>query len=235
MANRFRELFQVKKPIIGMLHLAGKDPVKQALEEIAIYEEEGVDGVIVEDYYGTIRDVENTLRESSKLETKIIIGVNVLKDPYYGFELAQKFRARFVQLDSVQSNHLNREYDEYRKKYPDICVLGGVGFKYTSPSGMSLQSELEIGKSRADAIVTTGEGTGIETPLKKLKQYKELLREFPLISGAGINDKNVSPQLSVADGGIVGTFFKVDGKTYNPLSRIKIRKVMSQVREIRAS
>ena len=42
--NRFRELF-LRKAIIGMIHLAGKnreDRVKRALEELRIYEEEGV-------------------------------------------------------------------------------------------------------------------------------------------------------------------------------------------------
>ncbi len=60
--NKFRALFH-NTPIIGMIHLAGNDPVKRALEEIAIYEEEGVDGVIVENYHGSKMDVVKTLEE----------------------------------------------------------------------------------------------------------------------------------------------------------------------------
>ena len=39
-----------EKPLIGMLHLGGADPVEQAMEELKIFQGEGLDGVIVEDY-----------------------------------------------------------------------------------------------------------------------------------------------------------------------------------------
>ena len=55
----FSNVFQLEKPIIGMIHLAGRDSsekVERALDEIVIYEEEGLDGVIIEDYHGSPDD-----------------------------------------------------------------------------------------------------------------------------------------------------------------------------------
>ena len=52
----FKNLFGEEKAVIGMIHLAGVDLVEKtarALEEIRIYEEEGLQGVIIEDYHGT--------------------------------------------------------------------------------------------------------------------------------------------------------------------------------------
>jgi len=48
--NLFNRLFQ-KKPVIGMLHLGGRYPLDQALQDLKIYEQEGLDGVIVGSYF----------------------------------------------------------------------------------------------------------------------------------------------------------------------------------------
>jgi predicted TIM-barrel enzyme len=184
----FHEIFKVKKPIIGMIHLAGDSPdekVNRALEELAIYEEE---------------DVHKVLNQSVR-GFKIIRGVNLLSNPYSAFELASNFGAKFVQFDSVQRKHLMlREYERLRREFPNIAVLGGVRFKYTNSTGNSLEEDINDGKLRCDAIVTTGEGTGIETPIEKLRDFRAYLKDFQLIVGAGVNFKNVYEQLSVSDG-----------------------------------
>ena len=59
--SRFYELFS-RKHVMGMLHLGGNFPVLQAIDDLGIYERNGLDGVIVEDYHGIIEDVEETLR-----------------------------------------------------------------------------------------------------------------------------------------------------------------------------
>jgi len=235
--NKFRILFENKKPIIGMIHLAGYDKaerVKRALQELSLYQEEGLDGVIIEDYHGTIEEVYETLEKSSALNLKLIRGVNVLRNPYSSFKLASDFRARFIQFDSVQTPDLDLEmYNRLRKEYQNIVVLGGIGFKYTSPTGNPLEIDLNDGKSRCDAIVTTGSGTGIETPIEKLIKYKELLKEFPLIVGAGVNLDHVYEQLKITDGAIIGSYFKQREDTFLPVDRKKVKDLMDVVREVR--
>ena len=221
-----------------MIHLAGennKDRVRRALEELAIYQEEGVNGAIIEDYHGTSQDVYETLKESSTKGLKIVRGVNILKNPYSGFKLASDFGARFMQFDSVQTPDLDLGlYDKLRKEHPDVAVLGGIGFKYISPTGNPLEVDLEDGISRCEAIVTTGSGTGIETPVEKLREYKRLLREFPLIVGAGVNLDNVKEQLQICDGAIVGSYFKPYGNTHLPIDRKRVKDLMDIVRQLRA-
>ena len=51
--------------IIGMIHLAGEKPVERAIEELIIFEQERIDGAIIENYHGTLLDVEKTLKEAS--------------------------------------------------------------------------------------------------------------------------------------------------------------------------
>lgn len=164
---RFRKLFK-KKPVIGMIHLAGlkrDERVFRGLAELELYQEEGVAGVIIEDYHGDAHDVYNLLMKTEKRGLKIVRGVNVLRNPYSAFELADEFGAGFIQFDSVQANSLDsRLYQELRRRFPEIVVLGGVEFKYTQPSGNPLEIDLENASKICDAVVTTGMGTGIETP-----------------------------------------------------------------------
>lgn len=245
MKNKLYDLFLVQKPIIGMIHLAGntsEEKVKRALEELIIYQEEGVDGAIIEDYHGDSNDVYETLKESSKLDLEIIRGVNLLRNPYLGFKLAYDFDARFVQFDSVQTKDLDLEkYQRQKLSYPNILVFGGVGFKYIGPTGNPLEKDLEEAKPRCEVIVTTGDATGSETPITKLQNYKKLLNDFPLITGAGVNLNNVYEQLNVADGAIIGSSFKPStkdhpsGDTRLPVDRKKVRDGMDVVKEVRVN
>ena len=235
--DKFYGLFNIKKPIIGMIHLAGwgeKERVKRALEELATYEDEGVNGAIIEDYHGNVHDVYNTLKEVFKSNFKIILGTNILRNPYLGLEWADEFGARFVQFDQIKSNKVSEGYHKFkRQEHSNLMILGGVRFKYTAPSGKSLEEDLDEGIRRCDAIVTTGEGTGIETPIEKLKSFKDYLGDFPLVVGTGLNVNNAYEQLQIADGAIVGSSFKPNKDTYLPVDRFLVREVMDVVKKIR--
>ena len=230
-----RDFFRVfpKKSVIGMIHLAGnrnEERVKRALEEIAIFEEEGIHGIIVEDYHGERIDVVNVLNAMRYRNSRLKIGVNILSNPYGSFGFNKSHDVSFVQFDSVQSTGINISvYDQLRKLHPEVVVLGGIRFKYVKPTGKTLEEDIAEGMSRCDAIVTTGEGTGLETPTEKLRQFRRAMGKFPLVVGAGVNDKNVAEQLNIADAAIVGSYFK-KGDTLNKVCRENVRKLMYSIR-----
>jgi len=234
--NKLNQIFP-ERPIIGMIHLAGRtrdEKVSRALEEMAIYQEEGVSGVIIEDYHGSPEDVVETLRQSSSQNFNLVRGINVLRNPYSAFELADRFGSKFIQFYSVQTQELNLElYQTQREKYPNVAVFGGVGFKYVAPTGNPLEKDLSEGRSRCEAIVTTGSGTGIATPTEKLEEFKRLLGDFPLIVGAGVNLDNAYEQLGTTDGAIIGSYFKPQGNTQLPIERQRVKSLMDVVRKVR--
>tara|TARA_Y100000034_G_C6886703_1_gene407203 strand:+ start:601 stop:1338 length:738 start_codon:yes stop_codon:yes gene_type:complete len=238
--NRFHEIF-MDKPILGMIHLAGEDPIKQALEELTIFEEEGVDGAIIENYCGTIKNVNDTIKEISKRSFKVTIGINILPNEFHlSLPLAREYGADFVQLDFVSGRYEGvkdfnfNKYRDIKSNYSDIVVLGGVHPKYYTPiEGSDLKDDLEIGVQRAEAIVVTGEGTGMKTPLDKIKEFRNTIGDYPLIVGAGLTTETVYEQLSIADGAIVGTSLKIDDNTINPINRQKVRNFMNEVKRLR--
>jgi|GEM_PF-645016 len=240
--NNFHKTFG-KKPVIGMIHLAGKHPeekIKRALEEIALFEEEGVDAALVENYHGDLLDVIRTINRLQSVKPNIKLGVNILPNDFNSaFNIVNQYNCDFIQLDYVAGKYeggyklYTSDYSKSRETSKAI-VLGGVWPKYYQPiEGSIIATDIKDGMKIAEAIVVTGEGTGIETPIEKIKQFREILGNHPLIIGAGTNPDNIYEQLKLADGVIVGSGIKEDYNTRNPVSRELVKKYMSEVRRAR--
>jgi len=238
MRKSFYELFD-NKAIIGMIHLAGKDKqekIGRAIEEIEIFEEENFNGAIIENYHGRNPDyVLETLRKLEKRANKLVIGINLLGYPTDSFRLADRDNlVQFIQIDSIHpSDMLGKEYNRLRNRYPNVAVFGGINFKYqTQETGEGLERELKRAMQRCEAIVTTSEGTGIETSIRKLQLFREIIgEEFPLISGAGVNKDNVYETLKFANGIINGSFLK-DYDTEQKIKRERVKELMLEVKKL---
>ncbi|MGV8142579.1 MAG: BtpA/SgcQ family protein [Candidatus Pacearchaeota archaeon] len=234
MTESFRKLFPQKKVIIGMIHLAGQDSrerLSRAISECELYEQEGVHGAIIENYHGHPQDIERVLGETRGRFSSLVLGVNVLGYAKRGFDFTYKYGIPFIQIDSVRPR-ISLDYDTLRAAHPKAVVLGGVRFKYVRSSGSSLEEDIAIGQSRCDTIVTTGEMTGLPVPIETLRKFRRFMqRDFPLITGSGITTVNVMDQLAIADGAIVGSYFK-DDNTQGPIYRDRVREFMSVVNQI---
>ena len=224
------------KRIIGMIHLAGGVP--RALEEIALYQRHGLAGALVENYHGSVRDIERTLGEARERGVTIPLGVNILPNEFEtAYDLAERYGASFIQLDHVAGMYARREpldverYGVARASHPTIEVFGGVWPKYYRPvPGSNLADDIRDGCARADVLVVTGEATGVDVPLEKIQQFRALSTR-PLCIGAGIGLYNAREQLALADGAIVGSYFK-DGDTNAPVDEERVQALMKVVHSI---
>ena len=148
MGRSFYEIFDVKKPIIGMIHLAGygQEIIDRALEEISIYEKEGVNGIIVENYHGEEYHVKEILKNLRGWDNELVVGINVLGNLGDSFYLANEFNdlVSFIQVDSIHPEDIpHRKYQTYRSRNPELTVLGGINFKYkTQEEGKELENVL---------------------------------------------------------------------------------------------
>lgn len=239
----FNELFKEIKPIIGVIHLKGdseNDIKERALKEIEIYKKGGVDGIIVEDYFGSYPYLEWTLDYLSKNNPGIPWGVNCLNFDSLNFRLARIYHCDFLQIDSVVGHVKPRdEYslDTFFKLERSDCealLMGGVRFKYMPVlSACSLEEDLQKAERRCDVVCVTGDGTGMQTPLDKIKEFKKYLGEFPFIICSGLNEENAYEQLKIADGAVVGSFFKDTGKDTGDVSLEKVERLMTVVKKLR--
>ena len=239
----FLNLFPKPKPILAMLHLKGStrdDILARAVREADIYVANGVDALIVEDYFGDATDVENVLSVLSRERPHYILGVNVLNDFARSYELAAQYGAKFMQVDSI-CGHLTPADEQaylamvarYRRD-GQVAVIGGVRFKYQPYlSGRSLADDLTIGRQHCDAIAVTGEGTGVDTDMHKIRAFREILGDFPLVIGAGMTVAQVADKLAVADAAIVGSTFKEARQASNEVNATYVREFMEAVGELR--
>lgn len=215
------KLFVNGKPVIGMIHTnhtSRESALQLAQREIEIYLKYGV-YPLVENYFGDDDDCEDILRWMHQRHPDRIYGLNILGDVYRSFDLAEKYGASFIQIDSV-CGHLEPDIDEeyasalnLLRRDSNCTVLGGVRFKYQPVnSGRTLAEDLKIGMERCDAIVCTGEGTGLATPMEKVEKFKQILGDFPIIIGAGVTIDMVEACRKNSDGVIVGSWFKDNHK-----------------------
>lgn len=242
MTTFFKQTFKTDKPIIGMLHLRGDTPqevLQIAREEADMMYRNGVTAVLAEDYFGSPSDVERVLAMLQSDFSGRVYGVNLLGDFVGSYRAAQKYDAAFMQVDSI-CGHLTLENEKAYFAKVDACrangnvfVLGGVRFKYQPVcSGRSVKEDLHIATKHCDAVVVTGAGTGIETDLKKIKEFRSILGEFPLIVGAGMTAETAKEQLDYSDGAIVGSYFKENGEagSHSPMEEARVQAFMQACR-----
>ena len=239
----FLDLFPRPKPIMAMVHLKGDnrdDILSRAVREADIYAAGGVDAMIVEDYYGDSTDVERVLAVLARERPHYIIGVNVLDNFAKSYALAAQYGAKFMQVDSI-CGHLTRAnesayfamIDSYRRG-GSVAVIGGVRFKYQPYlSGRSLAHDLALGRQYCDAIAVTGSGTGIDTDMQKIHEFRAILGDFPLVIGAGMTVAQVADKLAVADAAIVGSTFKDTRKDSGEVSAAHVQEFMAAVDQLR--
>jgi uncharacterized protein len=244
--SRFGDTFTIQKPILGMLHLAGdgaQAKLAQAEEEARIMAGEGVDGLVVENYFGDAEDVERVLERIFHLDLGTRIGVNVLRDDSRAFALARTYPVAFIQVDSV-AGHLPPEADvpfatelQTRRDGVTALLLGGVRFKYQPVlSGRLEEEDVRIGASRCDGLVVTSDATGQPTDLEKVARFRAATGgETPLLIGAvGLSQLLGGVGFGEA-GAVVGSWFKHDHKDTGRVEAAHVAGLMRVVRAIRSA
>ncbi len=231
------------KPVIAMLHLKGNtdnEIMERMIKETEIYYRNGVDAVLVENYFGNTENCVQALDYLHKNMPDRLYGVNILGDYKKAFELAEKYKADFIQIDSV-CGHLEPIRDSiYAEdliglmKNRSFQVLGGLRFKYQPVrSGRTLKEDAELALARCDAVVTTGTGTGKECPTEKLSEFRSVLGNFPLIVGAGVTADNVCEKLHFSDGIIIGSWLKHGHFDSGDVCEEYVKQFMDKVIEYR--
>jgi len=262
------ELFEVTKPVIGVVHLKplpGSPFFSGSLEEVyeaalrdakALYEG-GVDGLIVENFNDypflksrvgpeVIATMSAIVRDIVK-EVRLPVGVNVLRnDGIAAIAIAYATGASYVRINAYTDVLVTEqgivepcaaEALRYRKYLScEVKVLADILCKHAYPLvPLRLEEAIfnAVIRGRADAIIITGERTGIEPNLMEVKKAKEVTSGTPIFVGSGLRPDNVKEYLKYADGAIVGTWFKKGGDVSREVDVKRVREFMDKVREVR--
>jgi predicted TIM-barrel enzyme len=85
----------------------------------------------------------------------------------------------------------------------------------------------------ADVICVSGPMTGQAVDNAELTRVKKAVKDTPVFANTGVNIDNVRDILGVADGCVIGTHFKVDGNTWNPVDGERVKRFMDVVAKLR--
>lgn len=119
----------------------------------------------------------------------------------------------------------------------DLKLLFNVNAEFASPVGarsIEPRAESAVLSSLADAVLVSGPMTGQPVDASELSRVKDAVGETPVLANTGCTAANIAGILSVADGCIVGTHFKVGGDTWNPVDRDRVARFMEVVSRSRS-
>ena len=99
---------------------------------------------------------------------------------------------------------------------------------------IELRARSAVFSSLADAILVSGPLTGQSANPSDLRKVVETLQgNVPVFANTGVTIDTVRDTLSVADGCIIGTHFKVDGITWNNVDGERVQRFMNVVNGLR--
>lgn len=180
-----------------------------------------------------------------KHQFNLPLGINVLRnDAESALAVAAAVSAEFIRVNIHTGARLTdqgviegraHETLRYRKLLgTNTQIFADVDVKHSAPlSPRDLKVEVEelIQRGGADAVIVTGSSTGREASMDDLKAVKAAAGTACVIAGSGVDERNVSKILRVADAVIVGTALKRDGITGNPVDPARVRAFQSSQTE----
>lgn len=248
-------------PLPGSSRYAGESLVNLvhfAVEEAKALCKGGVDAVLVEnfnDFPYAINNVPTTTLISMAVITYAIkekinkpVGVNILFNDFEN----ELYLAFVLELDFIRvEGFIDLLFSDLGPLVPAapqlmrlrrllgaerVAILADVQGKYTHPFPPrdifeSARDALERGG--ADAIILTGARTGQAADLNMVRNLKEKVPGARVFLGSGITPSNVAELLAVADGAIVGSYFKKDGKVWNRVDPKRVEELMVIVEKLR--
>jgi uncharacterized protein len=122
----------------------------------------------------------------------------------------------------------------YRQRVcPEARIFADVHVKHAVPLGnwtIEDAARDTVERGLADALIVSGAGTGLATDLADVERVRRTAPNTKILLGSGVTLENVRDFLPTADGFIVGSSLKLNGRLSNPVDP---KRVASLARAIR--
>ena len=263
--------FRKPKPLVGVIHVLAlpgtpghqqnlAQIVRVAEREAAIYQDGGVDGIIVENMHdapylkgvvgaeivASMTAVSVAVRSAAP---DIPIGIQILAGANKeALAVAQAAGLDFIRVEGYVFGHMADEgliescagdLLRYRRAIgaDEIRVWADVKKKH---SAHALTADVSLAETvhaveffRGDAVIVTGAVTGDAPAMDDLLAAKAA-GKLPVLLGSGITALNLADYWEAADGFIIGSYFKHDGFWANPVDPGRVETTMICARDLLA-
>lgn len=224
--------------------------VARATEDARCLCANGCDALIVENFGDapfypdrvpseTIASISVCVREVVGLVGSIPVGVNVLRnDARAALGIASATGARFVRVNvhtgaAITDQGLieGRAHESLRERArlaPSVLILADAHVKHATPLGRESLSECVsdlVQRGLCDAVIVSGAATGHAPRLEDVREAREAAGVTRMFLGSGVNADNAPLLLAHADGAIVGTALKKDGRIENAVDAARVARL----------
>lgn len=236
----------------GYDRFEGMDKViEAALVDAKNLEAGGISGILVENSFDLPHDNEigpETVAAMSVVVHEIVkavsvpIGVVVIMESGDISSLAVAFSAgaKFVRAVSFNEAMVS-SFGIYQGKPAKLFrykkflgadylkVFSDVHVKHSVPlTDRSIEDSIaDAIMSGVNAIIVTGIGTGYAPPIELARRAKKASGSTPLILGSGVSSENINELFKIADGAIIGSYFKENGIYTNPIDPKRVSDLVN--------
>ena len=217
----------------------------------------GVDGLMLENFgdapfYPAAVPAETiahltALAADVRLMFKVPLGINVLRnDGRSALAIACAVGASFIRVNIlcgarvadqglIQGIAHDLLRDRARLGANGVRIFADVDVKHSAPLGLSsLSDDVHdlIERGGADAVIVSGAATGRDIDLDQFRIVRKAAGDTPVFLGSGVSIDSAARYIPAADGLIVGTSLKTDGRTNLPVDPERVRRLVDHVRQL---
>lgn len=223
--------------------------LQRAEQEAAALASGGAHGIIIENFFDapfaktkidTAGACALTLAASRVKEiSQLPLGINVLRnDGHTALAIAGTVGASFIRVNVfsgamvTDQGIIESEAHElllYRRLLgleKTVSIFADVMVKHAAPLGITdigQAAKDTVFRGLADALIVSGHSTGSAPDMDDLKAVRKAVPDSPIFIGSGASPESAPALLSVADGIIIASALKRQGKLENPVDPEKVR------------
>lgn len=232
--------------------------MEHALSEAKVYRAGGVDGVMIENMHDVpylrgragpeIVAAMAVIARAVKDDCGMPVGIQILAGANMeAMAVAHAARLDFIRAEGYAFAHIAdegwiessaAELLRYRKQIgaDRVQVWADVKKKHSSHAVTTDISQGATAEAvefmRGDAVVVTGNATGDPPRVADVLEVKAHTG-LPVILGSGVDATNVSDFYEAADGFIIGSYFKREGRWANSVDMMRVERLMEVMNELR--
>ncbi|MEG3437599.1 BtpA/SgcQ family protein [Pannus brasiliensis CCIBt3594] len=233
-----------------------KAAIERAEQEATALAAGGVDGLIVENFFDApftkdrvdpaVVSAMTLIVDRLKNLVVLPIGLNVLRnDAHSAMAIATCTNARFIRVNVLtgvmatdQGIIEGRAHEllRYRRELgSEVAILADVLVKHARPLGtpnLTTAVSDTIERGLADGIILSGWATGSPPSFEDLELARAAAGGTPVLIGSGADPDNIGQLLQSADGVIVASSLKRNGKISEPIDPIRVARFVEAARQV---
>ncbi|MGK7879281.1 MAG: photosystem I biogenesis protein BtpA [Crocosphaera sp.] len=233
--------------------------IERAEQEATALAAGGVDGIIVENFFDSpftketvdpvVISAMTLIVDRIKNLVVVPVGINLLRNDAVGaMAIASTINAQFIRVNVltgimatdqglIEGNA--HELLRYRRQLDaEVAILADVLVKHARPLGTpnlttAVQDTIERGL--ADGVILSGWATGSPPSLEDLELATAAAQGTPVFIGSGADWDNIGKLMTAADGVIVASSLKRQGKITETVDPIRVAQFVEAAKEISVS